>query len=215
MWETWVRSLGQEDPLEKEMAIHSSTLAWKIPWTEEAGRLQSIGSQRVGNDWVAKLTFIGSMSSVQSLSQVRLFATPWTAAHQVSLSITNSQRLFKLMLIKLMMLPNNFVFCLHLCLLPLIFPSIGVFYNESVLPINWPKYRRFSFSIGPSNEYSGLISFSMDWLDLLAVQGTLKSLVQHHSLKASILLHSAFFIVQLSNPYWIGGSQTVLQSSKK
>ena len=106
------------------------------------------------------------ISSVQSLSHVQLFAISWGAAWQVSLSITNSQRLFKLMLIKLMMLPNNFVFRLHLCLLPLIFPSIGVFYNESVLPINWPKYWRFSLSIGPSNEYSGLISFRMGWLDL-------------------------------------------------
>ena len=186
MWETWVRSLGQEDPLEKEMAIHSSTLAWKIPWTEEAGRLQSIGSQRVGNDWVAKLTFIGSMSSVQSLSQVRLFATPWTAAHQVSLSITNSQRLLKLMSVELVMPSNHLILCCPLLLLPPIFPSIRVFSSESVFQIRWPKYWSFSFSISPSNEYSGLISFRIDLFDLLAIQGTLKSLLQHCSSKASI-----------------------------
>ena len=132
------------------------------------------------------------ISSEQSLSNVQLFAISWGAACQVSLSITNSQSLLKLMFINLMMPPKNFVFCLQLCLLPLIFPSNGVFYNESFLPINWPKWWRFSFSISPSNEYSGLISFRMDWLDLLAVQGTLKSLVQH-----TVQKHQ-FFGTQLS-----------------
>ena len=136
-------------------------------------------------------------SLVQSLSHVRLFLTPWTAALQASLSITNSQSLLKLMSITLVMPSNRLILCC-LLLLPLsIFPSIRVFSNESVLHIRWPKYWSFSFSISPSNEYSGLISFRMDWLDLLAVQGTLKSLLQHHSSKASILQHSAFFIVQL------------------
>ena len=126
-------------------------------------------------------------SSVQSLSRVRLFATPWTAAHQVSLSITNPWNLFKLMSIALVMPSNHLILCRPLLLQPSIFPSIGVFSNESVLPIRWPKYWSFSFSISPSNDYSGLISFRIDWLDLLAVQGTLKSLLQHHSSKASIL----------------------------
>ena len=144
-------------------------------------------------------------SSVQSLSHVRLFATPWTAACQASLSITNSQSLCKLMSIELAM-PSN-----HLILLPpLIFPSIRVFSNESVLHIRWPKYWSFSFSISASNEYSRLISFRMDWLDLLAVQGTLKGLLQHHSSKASILWCSAFFTVQLSHPYMTIGKAIAL-----
>ena len=127
------------------------------------------------------------ISSVQSLSHVQLFSISWGAVCQVSLSINNSHSLLKLMFIRSVMPPNNFIFCLPLCFLPLIFPCIRVFSNESVLLIRWPKYWRFSFNIGPSNEYSGLISFSLDWLNLLAVQWTLKSLVQHHSLKASIL----------------------------
>ena len=140
-------------------------------------------------------------SSVQSLSHVWLFATPRTAAHQVSLSIDNSQSLLKLMSIELVMPSNHLILCHPLLLLPSIFPSIRVFSNESALRIRLPKYWSFSFSISPSSEYSGLISFRMDWLDLLAVQGTLKSLLQHHISKASILWHSAFFIVQLSHPY--------------
>ena len=126
------------------------------------------------------------MSSVQSLSHVRLFATPWTATRQASLSITNSQRLLKLMSIESVMTSYYLIFCRPLLLLPSIFPSIRVFSNESVLCIRWPKYWSFSFSISPSNEYSGLISFRTVWFDLLAVQGTLKSLVQHRSSKASI-----------------------------
>ena len=144
-------------------------------------------------------------SSVQSLSLVRLPATPWTAAHQASLSITNSQSPPKPMSIELMMPSNHLILCRLLLLLPSIFPSIRVFSNESVIHIMWPKYWSFSFSISPSNEYSGLLSFRMDWLDLLAVQGTLKSLLQHHSSKASILQCSAFFIVQLSHPYMTTG----------
>ena len=137
-------------------------------------------------------------SLVQSLSCIGLFATPWTAAHQASLSTTNSRSLLKLMSIELVMPYNHLILCL-LLLLPSIYPSIRVFSKESVLRIRWPKYWSFSFSIGPSNEYSGLISFRMDWFDLV-VQGTLKSLLQHHSLKASILRSSVFFIVQLSHP---------------
>ena len=126
-------------------------------------------------------------SSVQLLSHVRLYVTPWTAAYQASLSITNSQSLLKLMSIEPVMPSNHLILCCPLLLLPSIFPSIRVFSNESVLHMRWPKYWSFSFSICPSSEYSGLISFRMDWLDLLAVQGTLKSLLQHHSSKASIL----------------------------
>jgi len=132
--------------------------------------------------------------SVQSLSHVWLFLTPWTTAHQASLSITNSLSLFRLMSIELMMPSKHLTLCGPLRLLPSIFPSIRVFSNESVLHIRWPKYWSFSFSNSPSNEYSGLISFRMDWLDLLAVQGTLKSLLQHHSSKASVLQCSVFFI---------------------
>ena len=140
-------------------------------------------------------------SLVQSLSYVWLFVTPWTAAHQASLSITNSETLLKLLSIKLVITSNHLILCRPLLLLPSIFPSIRVFSSESVFCIRWPKYRRYSFSISPSNEYSALISFWIDWLDLLAVQGTLKNLLQHHSSKASILRCSAFFIVQLSHPY--------------
>ena len=149
-------------------------------------------------------------SSVQSLSCVRLFVTPWTEAHQASLSITNSQSLLKLMTIKSVMPSNHFILCHPLLLVPSIFPSIRVFSNESVLRIRWPKDWSFSFSVSPSNEYSGLISFRMDWLDLLVVQGTLKSLLQHHSSKESILQCSAFFIVQLSHPYMIIGKTIAL-----
>ena len=133
---------------------------------------------------------VAKKTSVQSLSRVRLFATPWTAACQASLSITNSQSLPKLMSIESVMPSNHLILCCPLILLPSIFPSIRVFSNESVLRIRWPKYWSFSFNISPSSEYLGLISFRMDWLDLLVVQGILKSLLQHHSSKASIL-HSA------------------------
>ena len=140
-------------------------------------------------------------SSVQPLSHVWLFVTPWITACQASLSITNSQSLLKLISIELMMPSNHLILYWHLLLLPSIFPSSRVFSNESALCIRWPKYWSFSFNISPSNEYSGLISFRMDQLDLLAVQGILKSLLQHHSSKESILWHSGFFMVQLSHPY--------------
>ena len=139
------------------------------------------------------------------VSHVQLFATPWAAAHQASLSITNSWSLLKVMSIESVMPSNHLILCRPLLLPPSIFPSNRVFYNESVLPIRWPKYWSFSFNINPSNEYSGLISFRMDWLDLLAAQGTLKSLLQHHSSEASILRRSAFFTVQLSHPYMTTG----------
>ena len=133
--------------------------------------------------------------SVQSLCHVQLFETPWTAAHQASLSITNSQTLLKLMSTEWVMPSTHLILCHTLLFLPSVFPSIRVFSDESALCIRWPKYWSFRFSISPSNEYSGLISFRMNWLDLLEVQGTLKSLLQHHSSKASILRCSAFFIV--------------------
>ena len=140
------------------------------------------------------------LQSVQLLSCIQLFATPWTAAHQASLSITNSQSLFKLMSIELVMPSNHLILCRPLLLLPSIFPSIRVFSNESVLHIRWPKYWSFTFSISPSKVYSELISFRMDWLYLLVVQGTLKSLIQHHSSKASIQKKKKhqFFSAQLS-----------------
>ena len=150
------------------------------------------------------------LSSVQLLSRGRLFATPWTAAHQASLTITNSQSLPKLMSIESVSPSNHLILCRPLFLLPSIFPNIGVFSNESALCIKWPKYWSFSFNISPSNEHPGLISFMMDWLDLLAVQGTVKSLLQHHSSKASILRHSAFFIVQLSHPSMTTGKTIAL-----
>ena len=150
------------------------------------------------------------VSSFQLLSHVWLFVIPWAAACQDSLSITNSQSLPKLMSIEPVMPSNHLIFCRLLLLLPSIFPSIRVFSNESVLHIRWPKYWSFSFNISPSNEHPGLISFRIDWLDLLAVQGTLKSLLQHHSSKASVLWRSAFFIVQLSHPYMTTGKTIVL-----
>ena len=149
-------------------------------------------------------------SSVQSLSRVLLFATPWTTACQASLFITNSQSPPKPMSIKSVMPSNYLIVCHPLLLLPSIFPSIRVFSNESALRIRWPKYWSFSFSIIPSKEHPELISFRMDWLDLLAVQGTLKSLLQHHSSKASILRHSPFFTVQLSHLYMTTGKTIAL-----
>ena len=149
-------------------------------------------------------------SSIQLLSSVWLFATPQTAACQAFLSITNFWSLLKLMSIASVMPSNHLILCHPLLLLPSIFPSLRVFSNESVLHIRWPKYWSFSFSISPSNEYSGLISFRIDWFDLLVVQGTLKSLLQHHSSKTSILRHSAFFIVQFSHPYMTTGKTIAL-----
>ena len=154
--------------------------------------------------------FSPQFSSVQSLSCVRLFATPWIIAHQASLSITNSQSPLRLTSIESVMPLSHLILCRPLLLLPPIPPSIRVFSNESTLHMRWPKYWSFSCSIIPSNEYSRPISFRMDWLDLLAFQGTLKNLLQHHSSKASILLCSAFFIVQLSHPYVTTGKTIAL-----
>ena len=158
-----------------------------------------------------------SISSVKSLSHVQLFVTPWTAACQASLSFTVSQILHKFMSIEPMMPSNHLLLCCPLLILPPIFPRIRVISNESALHITWPKYWRFSFCISPSNEYSGLISFRIDWLDLLRAQGTLMSLLQHHSLKALILQCSAFFMFQFSHPsihgYWKNHSFDLLNSN--
>ena len=191
-------------------ATHSSILAWRIPWTEEPGGLWSIGS-RVWHDWrdLACMHYHFSCSATQSCP-ILCDPMDWTAACQAFLSITISHSLLKLMSIESVMLSNHLVLCHPLLLLPSIFPSIRVSSNESALHIRWPKYWRFSFSISPSNQYSGLSSFRIDWFDLLAVQGTLKSLLQHHSSKASILWLSAFFIVQLSHPYMTTGKTKAL-----
>ena len=149
-------------------------------------------------------------SSVQSLSRVRLFVTPWITARQAPLSITNTQSIHKPMSIELVMPSSHLIFCRPLLLLPPIPPSIRVFSNESTLRMRWPKYWSFSFSISPSNEHPGLISFRLDWLDPLAVQGTLKSILQHHSSKASIFRCSAFFTVHLSHPYMTTGKTAAL-----
>ena len=161
-----------------------------------------------------KKTFWSNLlCSVQLLSSIRLFrlfVTPWTAAHQASLSITNSRSLLKFIPIESVMPSNHLILCHLLLLLSSIFPSIRVFSKESVLHIRWPKYWSFSFSISPYNEYSGLISFRIDWFDLLAIQGTLKSLLQHRSSKASILRRSAFFMVQFSHPSMTTGKTIAL-----
>ena len=175
------------------MITHSSILAWKIPWTEELGGIQSKESPRVGYDWATK-------HYEPSVQFSHVLETPWTAARQASLSIANSRSLLKLTSIELVMPSSHFSLCHPLVLLPPIPPSIRVFSKESTLHMRWQKYWSFSFSIIPSKEIPGLISFTMDSLDLLAVQGILKSLLQHHSSKASILQRSAFFTVQLSHP---------------
>ena len=159
--------------------------------------------------WVKDLYEV-QFSSLQSLSRVWLFATPWITAHQASLSITISRSSLKLMSIDSVMPSSHLILCHPLFLLPPILPSIRVFSNESTLRMRWPKYWSFSFSIIPSKEHPGLISSRMDWLDLLAVQGTLKSLLQHHSSEASILWRSAFFTVQLSHPYMTTGKTIAL-----
>ena len=157
-----------------------------------------LGFPSITESSLLSLRVIWVFSSVRSLSCVWLFVTPWTAAYQAFLSITNSQSLLKLMSIELVMPSNHLILCHLLLLLPSVFPSIRVFSNESVLRIRWPKNWSFSFSNSPSNEYSGLISFRLEWLDLLAVQGTLKSLLQHHISKASIPWYSAFFILSVT-----------------
>ena len=161
------------------------------------------------NDFGCSYNFLIN-TVVQLLSCVRFFVTPWTAAHQASLSITNSQSSLKLTSVESVVPSNHLILCRPLLLWPSICPRIRVFSNESVLPFRWPKYWSFSFSIRPSNEYLGPISFRIDWFDLLAVQATLKSLLQHHSSKASILQCSAFFIVQLSHPYMTTGKTIAL-----
>ena len=171
------------------------------PWNSP-GKNTGVGSHSLLNG--------SQFSSVQSLSGVHLFANPWIAVRQASLSITNSRSSPKLMSIESVMPSSHLILCHPLLLLPPIPPSIRVFSNESALCVRWPKYWSFSFSIIPSKEHLGLISFKMDWLDLLAVQGTLKSLLQHHSSKASILWLSAFFIVQLSHPYTTIGKTIAL-----
>ena len=157
-----------------------------------------------------KFTMVSHPLVVQLLSRVWLFVTPRTAAHQAPLSITNSWSLLKLMSIESAMPSNRLILCCPLLLLPSVFPNIRVFSNETALCIRWPRYWSFSFSISPSNDYSGPISFRIDWLDLLAVQGTPKSLLQHHNWKASILWHSGLFKVQLSHPYMATGKPTAL-----
>ena len=168
------------------------------------GSLEFIGETGIESESVK------SLSSVQSLSRVWLLVTPWTVAHRATLSITKSRSLLKLMSIKSVMPSNHLILCHPLLFLSSVFPSIRIFSNKSVLRIRWPKYWSISFSISPSSEYSGLISFWIDWLDLLAVQGTLKSLLQHHTSKASVPHCSAFFIVQLSHPYMTTGKTIAL-----
>ena len=198
---TWLIGCGSSEVRAMALFIHS-TEYWLN--TCVLGTVRATGGTSGAIDQVTVL------DTVQSLSRVQLFGTPWTAACQAPLSITNSWCLFKFTSIELV-LPSDFLILFHPLLLPpLIFPSIRVFSNEPVLHIRWPKYWSFNFSISSSNEYSGLISFRMDWLDLLAVHGTLKSLLQHHSSKASILCCSAFFIVQLSHPYMTTGKTMAL-----
>ena len=189
------------DPLKRDE--FNENPCWTVRGREQFGETESLikwhWGEKKGRNSLRILSNQLDASSVQSLSRVQLFATPWTAACQASLSITNSRSLLKLMSITSVMPSNHLILCHPLLLLPSIFPSIRVFSNDSVLHIRWPKYWNFSISISASNEYSGLISFRMDWLDLLAVQGTFKSLLQHHTSKASILWHSAFFSPTLTS----------------
>ena len=191
------------------MSILSWT--WLSDWTATKFYVRKVVVvQWVNNNKILpyKETVVGIQFN--SVAQLCLFVTPWIAAHWASLSITNSRSLLKLMSIESVMPSIHLILCCPLLLLPSIFPSISIFSNESVPHIRWPKYWSFSFSISPSNEYSGLISFRMDWLDLLAVQGTLKSLLQHHSWKASILQHSSFFNSLNSYPYMTTGKTIAL-----
>ena len=187
------------------------------PWSgsgKDRGKGKIVASciMLVSSESADKPSQVGSVqfSSVQSLSRVRLFSTPWIAARQASLSITNSQSSLRLTSIESVMPSSRLILCHPLLLQPSIFPSIRVFSSELVLHIRWPKYWSFSFSISPSNEHQGLISFRMNWLNVFAVQGTLKSLLQHHSSKASIIQHPAFFMIQLSHPYMTTGKTIAL-----
>ena len=184
----------------------SCTVDGNVNWYSHCG--EEYGGSLKTTIWPSNPTPGHQFSSLQSLSHVQLFVTPWTAAPQASLSITNYQSLLKLMSIESVMLSNHLILCHLLLLLPSIFPSIRVFSNGSVLRIRWPKY--WSFSIIPSKEYSGLISFRINWFDLIAVQGTLGSLLQHHNSKASIFGHSAFFMIQLSHTYMTTGKAIAL-----
>ena len=203
-WDGWMVSLTQWT------WVWVNCRSWW--WTRRPAVLQSMGSQWVRHDWATELNWTELMhlfSLVQSLSPVRLFVTPRTAACQASLSISNSRSLLKLMSIESVMPSNHLILCRHLLLLPPVPPSIRVFSSESTVHMRWPKYWSFSFSIIPSKEHPGLISFRIDNLDLLAVQRTLKTLL-HHSSKASILRCSAFFTVQISHPYMTTGKTIAL-----
>ena len=178
----------------------SRNVKWKLNFWRQHSKFSPVVSLKVSYLSIL-IFFICQFSSVQSLSHVRLIATPWITAHQASLSITNSRSLLRLMPIESVMPFIHLILYHPLLLLSPIPPSIRVFSNESTLRMRWPKYWSFNFSINPFNEHLGLISFRMDWLDLLAVQGSLKSFLQHHSSKAQIFRHSAFFTVQLSHPY--------------
>ena len=192
LWSIDLQRVGQDwSDLVRTALMHTKNTTW---WFDSCVHCEIIITSKVINTSI-------QFSSVQSLSRVQLFVIPWIAACQASLSITNCQSLPKPISIESVMPSNHLILCRPLLLLPSIFPGIRVFSNESALCIRWPKYWSFSFKISPFNKHPGLISFMMDWLDLLAVQGTLKSLLQHHSSKVSILWHSAFFIVQLSHPY--------------
>ena len=188
-------------------SVHGILQARRLEWVAMSSSRGYFRSR----DWICGSScLLHWFSSVHSLSRVQLFATSWTAAHQVSLSITNSRSPSKSMCIESVMPANHLILCCPLLLLPSIFPSIRVFSNESTLHMRWPKYWSFRFNISPTNEHPGLISFRMDWLDILAVQGTLKSLLQHHSSKASSLQCSSFFILQLSHSYMITGKTIAL-----
>ena len=228
MHKTWVPSLDREDPLEKGMKTHSNILAGKIPWTWSLVGYSPWGRKELGHDWTTDTLVIKrltiqrlwlALSSkfrahlrgllwrglilpfvVQSLSRVWL-CNPMDCNSPGLLFFTISWSLLKLTSIELVMPSSHLILCRPLLLLPLILPSIRVFSSKLALCIRWPKYWSFSFSINPSNEYSGLVSFRIDWYDFLAGQGTLKSLLLHHSSKASLLRHTAFFMVQLSHPY--------------
>ena len=204
------KSLGQRAPrgrsliVCKDWGLSCSHMVLSYQWPADA-RYSLVEVYEADGPWMCKNVLLWDMFKmnfdVQSLSHVQLFATPWTAACQASLSITNSRSLLKLISTELVMSSTYLMLCHPVLLLHSIFPSIRVFSNELALDIMWPKYWSFSFSISPSNEYLRLISFRIDWFDLLVVQGTLKSFLQHHSLNASVLWCSAFFIVQLSNSY--------------